>query len=316
MNGHPQRKRTFADVIVEFLMVNWKVWVTLVVLCAAIFFAVNRYRAAVAPKAPSWMNLRQGIGPALQTRWSTDASWEIIKPFIEQVRRDSIAHLLPIGTVIIHEYTSDPSTIILWTAEQLINPGFAPLKDFERMNTPRDGDLMGFYTLNGDPIPYTLRNAPNSAQMTYITINMTQSVEPGKTEVILRRQQAPATSGMRAGTVGASAASTNQPGRISVWMPPMPPPIRAIHARAVLLPKGAGVSRFSPPQASIVATNERPFLAWINSNNSSNTPAVTMSFVMRAEDLQQTPKKSKKSADRNTNSPPIKAAAGAKGSNP
>ena len=77
----------------------------------------------------------------------------------------------------------------VWSTEVFRNDGFDPMQHFERGTIGKATHLLGFYTLDGEPLNFTEKGQPHAPERTLLTVHIAEPLAAGATQLVLRVEQ-------------------------------------------------------------------------------------------------------------------------------
>jgi hypothetical protein len=238
---------------------NWKLALAVVVVVAALAFAGVRARRLFREESPSWMNYQQLTSPALGRH-----SLEHYRDFQREVTSAAEFLGIPVGSLQLFEVLSDGATVRHWQPQAFSNPGFNSLSQFEVNRWLTDDRLVGYYTTNGRPLQFSLKQHPARSNTVFCTVLAPQPVAPGESLLTLRVERRP----------DRLVPSVKGEYRLS-----LPRPFRntnTIHAVGVVLAANLRLVRAVPEEGAYIRERKGTLVAWLNTRlpAQSSAPAV------------------------------------------
>jgi hypothetical protein len=242
---------------------NWKFFAAIVVVLVVLGFCARRLYRSFSDRVPPGVRLTQRTGPSIPKQ-----TWSKFKLLLKATQEEADYNVLPIGSIHFIELTDDPNEAIYWLTDRCENRAGSPLGNFERTFNVADRELLGYYTLAGDAIPFTVKEDPARPGPLILTINLDEPIAPGKSELIIRREsRAPILKSFANGSV-----------QLSLGL--LPGANREIHARGVQLSPGATLARYAPEKGALTATEGVTMVGWINSRIGDQAAPLTVRFTM------------------------------------
>lgn len=237
---------------------NKKLIFAILVLLVALGFTGWRLSRVMKPAMPT-------TGFVLEKRSSPTLASSTRAPIRDLLRQaQTMATERGVPVVSLHAIQLGPKDEPdkVWFSETLRNGVFEPLRNFERsVSGGQDVKLLGYYTLQGDPLEFTAKTHPERPERTFVTIHLPAAISPGATQTVFRVEQrtnlAQAT-GNGIYTVRVGGADARQ---------------RGIHIRAIQLPAHAKVVSVQPANVPPPKGIE-PLIAWIGTEKELNRPLV------------------------------------------
>lgn len=238
---------------------NWKLALALVVVAVALAFAGLRTRKLFREESPSWMNYQQFTSPALARR-----CLEHYRDFQREVTGAAEFLGIPVGSLQLFEVLDDGATVRHWQPQVFTNPGFNSLSQFEVNRWLTDDRLVGYYTTNGRPLQFTLKQHPARSNTVFCTVLAPQPVAPGESFPTLRVERRP---------------DPLKPDGKGEYRLGLPRPFRntnTVHAVGVVLPADLKLVRVVPEEGAYVSGRNGTLVAWLNTRlpEQAGAPAV------------------------------------------
>ncbi len=235
---------------------------------ALVVFAGWRIHSSFQSEAPAWLKSKSMTGPKLCGGVDPDLTWNQFVSLLEACRRESQKRKVPLGPVRFLQLQADNRQSLLWITEALSNPGFNPLSRVERQaGRMKEADLVGYYTMEGQPVRIELRNASAKTRGLVMTLCLAQPLAPGDSEWFLRVERQP------------GRVNVNKKGETEVFLGRLPKPDKAIQGWGVRWPEGATGVRRAPEIGAVALGSGRKAVGWINSRLETNPPPLRVTYV-------------------------------------
>ena len=234
----------------RFLKEHWKpLAVVLALIVGLSFAAIRMHRFFFSDPMPDWVELTENHSASIpkNPRQQFQALWQAATAEAEK-RNQSI------GAIRFLELGADAQDSVLWTAEQIVNGGFQPLRDFERSADIPRADLLGYYTIAGDPLRFRTRSNPNYPNSIPVTLHLDKPLAPGAAQLIVRREHS---------SIELRAESNRE---FQLTLPPSGGGRRlagSLQIRAVYLGTDAALTGYTPQKNALVAADGSACVGWI-----------------------------------------------------
>ena len=242
---------------------NWKAWASAAFAVAAIAFIVWRWRESFADRPPDWLRQQDKHSVKLP-----DASLKNFTAFRKEVELESRQRHLPVGTIQFFEVARDGKETIAWNSLRLTNQGFNPNADFDQPGSGEEQRLLGFYTLDGAPLGYTVKHHPSRPRAFYVIVHLEKPIAPGQSAMLLRIDRRPLN------------LKPNSKGQMQFGLGRFAKPTAMIHGRAVSLPERAKLVQYRPETGAFEFTGDPPLVGWINACLDTNFPPLSATFTL------------------------------------
>lgn len=235
-----------------------KVVFALVVVLVAVGFGGWRLSRVMRPAVPT-------TGFAFEKRTSPVLAASTrgpIRELLRQAQTMSRDRGLPVVSLCAVQLGPSGEPDKVWLSEPMRKEVFELLRPSERwVAGGEDVKLLGYYTLQGDPLEFTAKTHPERPELTFVAVNLPATVPTGATQTVFRVEQrmnlarpnGDGTHGVRVG--GADARQ------------------RGIHIRAIQLPANARLVRVDPATVS-PSKGVEPMVAWMGTEKELNRPLV------------------------------------------
>jgi len=251
--------------------INWKRWFVLVFLSVASGFILHQARSALMNRPPSWLQTKTVVGPSLHKGGGWEFPLSRFRSLVNETQQEAQSLRVPLGQVQLYEVRlrwRHPETIV-WNLEQFANKGFDPQSRFQHELRISNQQLIGYYTLEGKPIPAVVRQMTNlKGQYPNVEFAVTPPVAPGATLLVIRLARGP------------KIVDSMQKGTYFLPVGRLPATNTVIASLAVHLPAGATIVRYSPDSGSSAIIDGVPMVSWINSSMQPKDPAPSLRFTL------------------------------------
>jgi hypothetical protein len=242
---------------------SWKAWVGAAFVVGAIVFVVARWHASFSDRPPDW--LRQEDKQSIQL---PDASLKNFKSFRKEVEVEAKQRNLPVGSIQFFEVARDGKEVIAWNSVKLTNQGFNPNAHFDQPGGGDETRLLGFYTLDGESLGFTVKHHPSRSRGFYAVVHLDKPLPPGESTLVLRIERRPLN------------IKPNVKGQLQYGLGRFAKPTAAIHGRAVSLPERAKLVRYRPDKGAFEFAGDPPLVGWINACLDTNFPPLSATFTL------------------------------------
>ncbi|MBI4027351.1 MAG: hypothetical protein HY360_20365 [Verrucomicrobia bacterium] len=223
---------------------------------------------ATRNEAPAWLRLHERTGPSLAADSGPAKAWNEVRQLIQECRNEAVQRKTPSGPIRFLEIRPDASNAVLWSTERLVNPGFNPLPHFERTLWMKENDLIGYYTLEGDPVRFTQKAVPNQPKNLALTLHLDKPLAPSASQWILRLE------------IQTDRVRPGKKNECQVHLGRLPPPADSIQAWGIRLPSNVSSVRHAPDKGALLFQSNRLAVAWINSRLDPSLPPLSVMFTM------------------------------------
>jgi len=242
---------------------NWKTWAGIAFALLLIGFVVVRLRLVFHDRPPDWLRQQDKHSAKLP-----DASLKKFRAFRKETELEAQQAKLPVGSIQFFEISPDGKETLAWNTLRLTNQGFNPLADFDQWGGADELRLLGFYTLDGEPLGFTVKHHPARPRNFYVVVHLPKPLAPGDSALVLRIDRRPLN--LKANAKGQSQFGL---GRLNK-------PTIAVHARGLSLPEHARLWQYRPEKGAFEFTGPSPMVGWINSCLDSNFPPLNATFTL------------------------------------
>ncbi|MDD2707619.1 MAG: hypothetical protein PHV34_06375 [Verrucomicrobiae bacterium] len=266
------REKTLAEgvVVIEprlnYRVVNWQFWFLGLVAAVVVGWGVVRFVQSFRMELPGWLNENRRCGSSLDTRRQPDLPWNRLKDLMGQVEIMCKSNKKEFGAVQLLVFENDPQKAVMWTVEKVVNPGFNPMHQIERSLGIPPGLFVGYYTVAGKAMPFTVKTVTKEAKKFGTTIELKKPLAPGESMVMIRLEKQ-----MKRARLG-------KDGKHGVGLGRMPED--KVHARGVCLPEGALLAGCNPQGGAITFTNGVGCVAWVNVSLENSKAPLSLTFSM------------------------------------
>ena len=247
---------------------NWKTLAATSGVLLALAFVVARINSAFVARPPAWMHPTEHRSPPLDRDARLGLGWSQLQLVREQAELQAKMRHQGLGSLRLMMVGSDPQEVVSWNSEALVNQGFQPLANFE-CSAPVSADrFVGYYTMEGDPLPYTSKYDPRQSNTFVCTLHLPAAINPGATALVF--QVTRPKSRVRIPAKGN--------GPYEVHLGRLPSPDTTIAAWSIALPDHTEVVRHSPAQGPLILTDPGVMVLWINSRLDPPESAAALFF--------------------------------------
>ncbi len=248
--------------------IDWRRWTLIVVLSVAAGFILHQARSALTDRPPFWLKTTTIKGPRLETGDPT-GPLKRFRQLLDDARQQARQLRASIGPVQLYEVRRGDGEVVVWNVERFVNRGFDPQRRFQHVLGVPIQQLIGYYMLDGKPIPAVVRELTRlPGQTANIEMTVPAPVPPGGELFVIRLER------------GAKPVVSPHTGNYYLSLSYLPSTNAGIACRAIQLPKGAGVVRYAPSEVAWVVTEGAPAVAWQNSQLPSKAPAPSLTFTL------------------------------------
>jgi len=242
---------------------NWKTWTGVAVTVLVIGFVAARWRSSFVQRPPDWLRQQDKHSVRLPA-----ASLKHFREFYRQIEIEAEQKNLPVGSIQFLELAADGKEMIAWNTERLANQGFNPAANFDQWGGSEETRLLGYYTLEGDPVNFTVKHHPARPQDFFPVIHLLKPLAPGASALVLRLDRRPLT------------LKPNAKGQTQFGLGRLIKPANAIHARGVCLPDHAQLVQYKPEKGAFEFPDNPPMVGWINSCLDPSLPPLSATFTL------------------------------------
>lgn len=243
---------------------RWKLWLAGSITAILLIVAAVRVHHSLNDEAPAWLRPVNRQSPRLPK--DVLAQYQLLQQAIDA---DARQYQVPVDSLQFTEMQPDGKEIHLWRYERFTNAGPTPLADFEVDRSVSETRLIGYYTLAGEPLHCRFRHHPTQTNVTYVTVSLPQPLNSTQSALVIGIERQPFT------------VRTNALGEITYNLGRFRPNETGIRTLALCLPAKAKLVKFTPAADALVATNQRPMVAWLNTRLPPNAPALVATFKLR-----------------------------------
>ena len=239
---------------------NWKLWLAVIACGIVMAFCVRRAYNAFHERPPAWVKTEDRVGPVITRDNHLNAAWKAFSDLLVTVRRESARQQLPVGSVSLLALESDITNAVSIATESLVNQGFNPLNNVQASIGGDERRFVGFYGIDGGPIPFTIVRVPGRRGNPPVTLHLKNPIAPGETQLVARveRRRAPVNIG--------------KDGKAQAGLGRFPRTPNAVYARAIELPSGSMIVRNVPDTTATVSGDVVPLVSWIGTATNANAP--------------------------------------------
>jgi hypothetical protein len=242
--------------------IHWKRWLALVFVSAAAGFILHLARDILAHQPPAWLQTRKIAGPSL--------SREALRQFralVDAAQREADRLGRPVGSVQLYEVRKGKTEPMVWNLEPLGNPGFEPQSRFQYEWRGSEKSIAGYYALDGKPLPALVRKLSYlDGRHPTVEFVVNPPVRPGAELRVIRLER------------GRKLAETMRKDGWLLSLDRLPATNAAVAARAVLLPPGVEVVRYSPDSGLSSTAAGMAMVSWLNTSAQTGAPAPSVTF--------------------------------------
>lgn len=237
---------------VRFLSGGWKYLVIVPLFLVAVGYAVRQCYVSFQEKPPDWLSQKERSTPSLTGLNRPDAPWRQFGKLLEQAQMQARRDKLPLNDVQFFELGKKAGEIIVWHAENVVNPGFGPLTRIERAFGMEPVNLIGFYTAEGKPIAFTVKSVAGKPKSFWVTIHIEKPLAPSESMILVRKEKQK------------HASRPNPEGKFTFGLGRLGGPANTIQARGIRIPEGGALTGYTPQSGVNVTLNDTPTVNWVN----------------------------------------------------
>jgi len=213
------------------------------------------------------MQLREHASQPIEGVFHQDPAWHHFR----ELARTAVdaAELQCAGecTVQFIELGSGRNRTVIWSGETVHNQGFDSLPVIERRVGTDPSHLLGYYTIEGAPLPFATNKYPHNNQQVLVTIHLDKPLAPAASRFLIRRENGSVFTGPDSGS-----ERTIRLG----YLRRVP---EVVEALGILLPPHATLLRYSPEETATVVPGPETMVAWFSNGLQDNitSPSITYS---------------------------------------
>jgi len=128
--------------------------------------------------------------------------------------------------------------------------------------------LLGFYTLDGDSLGFTVKHHPSRPRGFYAVVHLNKPLAPGESALVLRLERRPLN------------VKSDSKGQLQYPLGRFAKPTAAISGRAVSLPERAKLVQYRPGNGAFEFTGDPPLVGWVNACLDTNFPPLSATFTL------------------------------------
>ena len=247
---------------------TWKLWVTVAVFVLSTWFAAHQYQSTFASRPPDWMQVREHESQRIEGVFKTSPAWHHFKDLAQTAVAAAELQCAGECTVQLIELGSGRNRTIVWSGETVHNQGFDPLPVIERRVGTDPSHLLGFYTIEGAPLPFATNRYPHNNQQVLVTIHLDKPLAPAAGRFLISREN------------GSDFMGPDSGGERTIGLGYLRRVPEMIEACGVLLPPHATLLRYSPEATATVISGPETMVAWISTDLQDNitSPSITYSL--------------------------------------
>jgi hypothetical protein len=242
---------------------NWKTWIGVALAVGLLVLVAVRLRLALHDRPPDWLRQEDKHSAKL-----AEGSLKKFRAFRKETEFEAQQAKLPVGSIQFFEISADGKVNIVWNTVRLANQGFNPLADFDQWGGDDERRLLGFYTLDGEPVGFTVKHHPSRPHSYFLVVHLPKPLAPGESTLVLRVERRPL------------SLKTNAKGQTQFGLGRLNKPTTAVHARGLSLPERARLEQYRPEKGAFEFTGHSPMIGWINSCLDSNFPPLNATFTL------------------------------------
>jgi hypothetical protein len=239
---------------------NWKLWLATIACVGVLAFCARRAYVAFHGGPPDWIRQEDRVGSALDKDDRLKTAWKKFSDLLGSTRAEAERQQLPIGNISLFALEKDGTNALSIVTQAVVNQGFNPLQNAQAALGGDGKGFVGFYTTNGEPIPYTIVWVKGRTRNPPVTLHLSATVAPGGTQLVMRVE-------WRRGPV-----SIGKDGKLQAGLGRFPRTPNAIYTRAIRLPSGSVIVRSVPDKTVTVSVDEAPLVSWIGTAANANAP--------------------------------------------
>ena len=246
---------------------TWKLWAAVGVFILATGFAVRRYESTFGSGPPDWMQLREHQSPQIEGGFHPDPAWHQFRDLARTAVAAAELQCAGECTVQFIELGSGRKATVVWSGETVHNQGFDPLPVIERRMGTDPSHLLGYYTMEGAPLPFATNKYPHNDQQVLVTIHLDKPLAPAAGRFLISREN------------GSGFMGPDSGGERTIGLGYLRHIPEIVEARGILLPPHATLLRYSPEATATVVDGPETMVAWISTDLKDNItlPSVTYS---------------------------------------
>lgn len=243
---------------------NWKLWLTGLIVAVVLGIAVTRLRSSFGEKPPDWLRLQNLTSPQLNA-----ASRKQFIYFRKEIELESTTTSLPIQSLQLIEWVTGGKELRTWSIEKYSNAGMTPLGNLEVPRAVADDRPVGFYTMEGEPLDYTLRHMPARPKTAIGVVHLDKPLASGAScyVVYIERQT--------------NYLKPNARGEFAYRFGMLRSGGNFIQAVGFLLPEDFQVVRYTPSIGSSESVGGAPLIGWINTRIEKDSLPPMVTFKKR-----------------------------------
>ena len=249
---------------------TWKIWVTVAAFAMAAGFAAHRYQVTFDSQPPDWLHVGDHRSQRIPKLHEPNAAWHRLHHLLQTTRATAQTRGLDDCSLQLIEFERNGTDAIVWSGETVRNHGFEPRTRIEYDLWIDAPQLLGFYTSDGAPLPFTTyKNPPANNRQLLVIVHLDKPIAPGATGFLVRRERR------------LNFADAYSGGQRSVGLGLLAQETGRIDARGVVLPAHATLGRYFPEGEATVFTAPPVTVAWISTDLNNNTTPLWLTFTMR-----------------------------------
>ncbi|MCG3146767.1 MAG: hypothetical protein PCFJNLEI_00201 [Verrucomicrobiae bacterium] len=245
---------------------NWKLLVTILVTLIVLALAGLRFKRAFAPQAPAALNYVQHTSPGFTFNADLRRAWKSVAAFVAQAQREEKAALKKLTQLSFVHVSRLPNEALIWDSLEARNPGFETLRRVERSEPGAPAKLIGYYTLDGQPLTYDTKTDLRNPRQTLTTVTLAAPLGPGKAELIFRVLSTTA------------RITTNTPGKGVVSLGRLPANPAELHALGLAVPQPASLAKYPTIGARVQNQEALTTIIWFNTEPDSAPRQIQVTF--------------------------------------
>lgn len=247
---------------------TWKLWLTLAFFTLAIWFAGHQYQSTFGSRPPEWMQLREHKSQPIEGAFHSDPAWHHFRELARTAVAAAELQCAGECTVQFIELGSGRNRTVVWSGETVHNQGFDSLPVIERRVATDPSHLLGYYTIEGAPLPFATNKYPHNDQQILVTIHLDKPLAPAAGRFLIRRED------------GSGFTSSDSGGERTIRLGYLRRMPERVEALGILLPPHATLLRYSPEATATVVDGPETMVAWFSNGLQDNItlPSITYSL--------------------------------------
>lgn len=232
---------------------HWKTIGLVLLLLGAVVFVAARWRSGFRSAVPASIEMVDLQSPSLTWNAGLRGSWNHVAELTKMATAEAAKSGLSVGSLNLWSVQPAAKQTYLWTTSQFLNPGFNPLSRFDVSGGIHTNTLVGFYSLEGQPLRYSLKRYPGQSSIASVTIHLATPLPAGQTAMVFRVEER------------SDLVRTNAQGVLQVGLGRLAPDPARLQARGLVLPAGARILEHKPNEgAAMTRIDDQPVINWLS----------------------------------------------------